>query len=571
MENKCMILSLIKMVEVIKKSKQNKLLTYSDIEKSLTSYQKKVLVSETTINENINLIGQSTGIEMKKMLAKEKVMIALNEIPYVEKGYHIILYGKPGLGKTYKVDNVLSPMSKALSGDITNAQLFGSVRGNNPEAGILEEYLVVGFDDSQIFKLLPEMKAKLYNFLSTGIISRGKSEEKRVETSIIFIGNFPEEEEKFLREDSYENLGNILNDFLPEDFNTRAFRERVVIIPTWLIRDYPLIKDSYTMGLPVKDLMDIYKKLREKETIIVDFNLKKRLEYSAIHTFNGLYKLFNLTTYLDNNGEEITTEADIEAIKFITEKIVTYPFSNKKFTLVGNKYINQLWIKLSKDFMPYSINSIIEAYVNEYRIIIRFSEKPEVLYKIAIDKKGLDLNKAEADIYAFSSDFLKEYLVPIYNDSQNYERVKCLTSFSNLSNYEKLNDVSIFKNNQTSLEKFTENIEDPNILKCFMMFKEYIENEIKNLKSEQNELKKSYENVLKECTTSYQRIAIPDYKLSDEEKEIIFFQMVDELSEITETPKENFKKYHFIWDEKERNLSLLSYSFLEKIDYGLNF
>ena len=571
MENKCISLNLIKMKEVIEKSKQNKLLTYSDIEKPLASYQKKVLVSEITINENINLIGQSTGIEMKKMLAKEKIMIALNEIPYVEKGYHIVLYGKPGLGKTYKVDNVLSPMSKALSGDVTNAQLFGSVRGNNPEAGILEEYLVIGFDDSQIFKLLPEMKAKLYNFLSTGIISRGKIEEKRVEASIIFMGNFTEEREELLRKDSYENLGNILESFLPEDFNTRAFRERVIIIPTWLIRDYPLIKDSTTMGIPVKNLMNIYKKLREEETVIVDFNLEKRLEYSAIHTFNGLYKLFNLTTYLDNNVEEITTEADIEAIKFISEKIVTYPFSNKKFTLVGNKYINQLWIKLSKDFMPYPINSIIEAYVNEYRIIIRFSEKPEVLYKIAIDKKGLDLNKAEADIYAFSSNFLKEYLVPIYNDSQNYERVKCLTSFSNLSNYEKLNDVSIFKNNQTSLEKFIENIEDPNILKCFMMFKEYTDNKIKNLKSEQNELKKSYENVLKECTTSYQRIAIPDYKLSDEEKESIFFQIVDELSEITETPKENFKKYHFIWNEKERKLSLLSYSFLEKIDYGLNF
>lgn len=570
MENKCISLSLIKMKEVIEKSKQNKLLTYSDIEKPLASYQKNVLVSEITINENINLIGQSTGIEMKKMLAKEKIMIALNEIPYVEKGYHIVLYGKPGLGKTYKVDNVLSPMSKALSGDVTNAQLFGSVRGNNPEAGILEEYLVIGFDDSQIFKLLPEMKAKLYNFLSTGIISRGKIEEKRVEASIIFMGNFTEEREELLRKDSYKNLGNILDSFLPEDFNTRAFRERVIIIPTWLIRDYPLIKDSTTMGIPVKNLMNIYKKLRKEETVIVDFNLKKRLEYSAIHTFNGLYKLFNLTSYLDNNGEKITTEADIEAIKFITEKIVTYPFSNKKFTLIGNKYINQLWIKLSKDFMPYSINSITEAYVNEYRIILRFSEEPEVLYKIAIDKKGLDLNKAEVDIYDSSSNFLKEYLIPIYNDSQNYERVKCLTSFPNLSNYEKLNNVSIFKNNQTLLDKLIEKIEDPNILECFTMLKEYTENKIKNLKLKQNELKKSYENVLKECTTSYQRIAIPDYKLSDEEKESIFFQTVDELSEITETPKENFKKYHFVWDEKERKLFLLSYSFLEKIDYGLN-
>ena len=566
-----MVLSLIIMADTINRAKQSRLLTYSKIQEEVTPYQKELLMSEITINENINLIGQSAGIDMKKMLAKEKVVVVLNEIPYVEKGYHAVLYGKPGLGKTYKTDNVLSPMSKSVSGDITNAQLFGSVRGNNPESGILELHQVVAFDDSQLFKLPIETKAKLYNFLSTGEISRGKNEEKRVDTSLIFIGNFTEEKDEILRENSYENLKDTLNNVLPEDFNTRAFRERVVIIPSWLIRDYPLVKDNATMGIPVKDLIALYKELREEEVAtIVNFDLEKRLEYSAIHTFNGLYKLFNLTSYLGNAEEKITTEADIEAFKFIAEKIVTYPFSNKKLTLVGNKALNQLWIKLSKDFMPYSINSITEAYVDEHRVTLRFSEEPETLYKIAIDRKGVDLNKAEADIYASSSNFLKEYLVPVYKDSEYYERVKCSTSFSNLSNYERMNDISVFKSNQVSLNDLIENIEDPNISKCFAILKEYAENEIRSLKVKQKELKRNYENVLKECTTSYQRIAIPEYKLSEDEKEEIFFNTVGELSAVTETPKEDFKKYHFVWNEKERTPYLLSYSFLKKLDYGLD-
>lgn len=566
-----MVLSLITMADTINRAKQSRLLTYSKIQEKVTPYQKELLMSEITINENINLIGQSAGIDMKKMLAKEKFVVALNEIPYVEKGYHAVLYGKSGLGKTYKTDNVLSPMSKSVSGDITNAQLFGSARGNNPESGILELHQVVAFDDSQLFKLPIETKAKLYNFLSTGEISRGKNEEKRVDTSLIFIGNFTEEKDEILRENSYENLKDTLDNVLPEDFNTRAFRERVVIIPSWLIRDYPLVKDNATMGIPVKDLIALYKELREEEVAtIVNFDLEKRLEYSAVHTFNGLYKLFNLTSYLGNAEEKITTEADIEAFKFIAEKIVTYPFSNKKLTLVGNKALNQLWIKLSKDFMPYSINSITEAYVDEHRVTLRFSEEPETLYKIAIDRKGVDLNKAEADIYASSSNFLKEYLVPVYKDSEYYERVKCSTSFSNLSNYERMNDISVFKSNQVSLNDLIENIEDPNILKCFTVLKEYAENEIRNLKLKQKELKKNYENILKECTNSYQRIAIPEYKLSEDEKEEIFFNTIGELSTVTETPKEDFKKYYFVWNEKGRILYLLSYSFLKKLDYGLD-
>ena len=574
MEKKFIVLSLIKMVDVIEKAKQSRLLPYSDIEKEVTPCQNEVPISEISINKNINLIGQSAGIEMKKMLAKEKFIIALSEIPYIEKGYHTVLYGKPGLGKTYKMDNVFFPMSKSISGDITNAQLFGSAREHNPKPGILEKYLIIGFDDSQLFKLPIETKAKLYSFLSTGIISRGNEndkteKEKRVETSIVFIGNFSEEKEEFLKEKSYEFSKESFNDFLPEDFNTKAFKERVIIIPTWLVRDYPLIKDNTTMGIPVNNLISIYKKLREEKEIKSDFNLEKRIEYSAIHTFNGLYKLFNLTSYLGDNNEKITTEADIEAFKFLAEKIVTYPFTDKKFTLVGNKNVNQFWIKLSEDFMPYSINSITEAYVNEYRIILRFSEEPEALYKIAIDRKGIELNKKELDIYNSSSNFLKEYLVPVYKDSENFERVKCSTTFSNFSTYERLKDISIFKSNQLSLNKLIEKIDNPEILKCFITLKEYTENEIRNLKMSQKELKKSYENILKECTTSYQRIAIPEYKLSEEEKENFFFQTVDELSKITETPKEEFKKYHFVWSEKERKLSLLSYNFLQKIDYGL--
>ena len=107
-------------------------------------------------------------------------------------------------------------------------------------------------------------------------------------------------------------------------------------------------------------------------------------------------------------------------------------------------------------------------------------------------------------------------------------------------------------------------------LKCFIAFKEYAENEIRNLKLKQKELKRNYENTLKEYTTSYQRIALPEYKLSEEEKENIFFKTVEELSAITETPKDDFKKYYFVWNEKERTLYLLSYSFLKKLDYGLN-
>ncbi|MDU1911922.1 BREX system Lon protease-like protein BrxL [Fusobacterium sp.] len=554
-------IQLIPMLSVMKESIKNPRLSYADIESKISSTYEDFLDHSFSINDNFNLIINSTGRDGKNMLAKEKIIYSMLIIPQLQNAVHLWAYGRPSLGKSYLFKNVFSSTSTSISGNITIPQLCGSLRENKAES-ILFTFKSLAFEDIQSFPLTTEIVGKLLDILSTGNISRSEKESKVTDSSIIFIGNYRDDIESKLQENPYDNLQESVSTSFNEKLNTEAFKSRVSIVPLWLCRTLPLIKDSSSFGVKIDFLLDKFSELRSQVPLVNDFsNLSmERLKNNARSLTNGFYKIGYFSSLVD--GDTNFSPLDIEAFNFISEKIAMLPFSNKKLVLTGNEAINQLWIKLSQDFMPYPITSITEAYVDENRVTLRFKEEPEVLYKIAIDPKGIEYNAKEVEIFSEADEFLKEELVPVVSIRNDNIVIKAITKSSVLSSYQKINHIDSLIGDHMNIEELKASCTDQNFIKMFDFLMERLTKETSVLKNELNEIKKYNHKILMECTTKEQRLAIGFYKPSKEEYEELINEEIEIIQKMTSTHKELFKNYYFTFDKNSKRSTLLHYFFL---------
>lgn len=346
-----MKLPLITMLPIIEESKKNPRLSYADIESNISNVKEEYFKNNLTINDNFNLIINSTGRSGKNMLAKEKIIYSMLIIPQLHSAVHLWAYGRPSLGKSYLFKNVFSPISTSISGSITIPQLCGNLKDNKTE-GYLSTYKSLAFEDVQSFQLTTDIVGKLLDILSTGSINRNEKESKVTDSSIIFIGNYEDDTENELQKNPYNKLLEKINTSFKDKFNTEAFKSRVSIVPLWLCRTLSLIKDNSSVGLKMDFMLDKFSELRSQVPLMNDFpNLDmERLKNNARNLTNGFYKIAYFFPLV--NGNTNFNPLDIEAFSFISEKMVNL-FRKEELTLVGNEAVNQLWIKLSQDFMPY--------------------------------------------------------------------------------------------------------------------------------------------------------------------------------------------------------------------------
>lgn len=552
----------IPMLSVMKESIKNPRLSYVDIENKISSTYGDFLDHSLSINANFNLVINSTGRDGKNMLAKEKIIYSMLIIPQLQNAVHLWAYGRPSLGKSYLFKNVFSSTSTSISGNITIPQLCGSLRENKTES-ILFTFKSLAFEDIQSFPLTTEIVGKLLDILSTGNISRSEKESKVTDSSIIFIGNYRDDIENKLQENPYKNLQESISTSFNEKLNTEAFKSRVSIVPLWLCRTLPLIKDNTSFGVKMDFLLDKFSELRSQVPLVNDFsNLSmERLKNNARNLTNGFYKIAYFSALINSNTD--FCPLDIEAFNFISEKIAMLPFSDKKLILTGNEAINQLWIKLSQDFMPYPITSITEAYVDENRVTLRFKEEPEVLYKIAIDPKGIEYNAKEIEIFSEADEFLKEELVPVVSIRNDNIVIKSITKSSVLGSYQKINHIDSLIGDHMNIEELKASCTDENFIKIFNFLMEYLTKETSVLKNELNEIKEYNHKILMECTTREQRLAIGFYKPSKEEYEELINEEIEFIQRMTDTSKDLFKNYYFTFDENSKKHSLLHYFFLK--------
>ncbi|MDH6457904.1 hypothetical protein M2102_001536 [Fusobacterium sp. PH5-7] len=559
-----MKLPLITMLPIIEESKKNPRLSYVDIESNISNVKEEYFKNNLTINDNFNLIINSTGRSGKNMLAKEKIIYSMLIIPQLHSAVHLWAYGRPSLGKSYLFKNVFSPISTSISGSITIPQLCGNLKDNKTE-GYLSTYKSLAFEDVQSFQLTTDIVGKLLDILSTGSINRNEKESKVTDSSIIFIGNYEDDTENELQKNPYNKLLEKINTSFKDKFNTEAFKSRVSIVPLWLCRTLSLIKDNSSVGLKMDFMLDKFSELRSQVPLMNDFpNLDmERLKNNARNLTNGFYKIAYFFPLV--NGNTNFNPLDIEAFSFISEKMVNL-FRKEELTLVGNEAVNQLWIKLSQDFMPYPITSITEAYVDENRITLRFKEEPEVFYKIAIDPKGIEYNAKEVEIFNEADELLKEELVPVVPVRNDNIVIKAITESSVLSSYQKIKHVDYLIGSNTNIKELIANCTDENFIKIFNFLMEDFTKEIRLLKNNLNEIKEYNHKILMKCTTREQRLAIGFYKPSKEEYEELINEEIEIIQRMTNTSKDLFKNYYFTFDENSKKSSLLHYFFLKNND-----
>lgn len=559
-----MKLPLITMLPIIEESKKNPRLSYVDIESNISNVKEEYFKNNLTINDNFNLIINSTGRSGKNMLAKEKIIYSMLIIPQLHSAVHLWAYGRPSLGKSYLFKNVFSPISTSISGSVTIPQLCGNLKDNKTE-GYLSTYKSLAFEDVQSFQLTTDIVGKLLDILSTGSINRNEKESKVTDSSIIFIGNYEDDTENELQKNPYNKLLEKINTSFKDKFNTEAFKSRVSIVPLWLCRTLSLIKDNSSVGLKMDFMLDKFSELRSQVPLMNDFpNLDmERLKNNARNLTNGFYKIAYFFPLV--NGNTNFNPLDIEAFSFISEKMVNL-FRKEELTLVGNEAVNQLWIKLSQDFMPYPITSITEAYVDENRITLRFKEEPEVFYKIAIDPKGIEYNAKEVEIFNEADELLKEELVPVVPVRNDNIVIKAITESSVLSSYQKIKHVDYLIGSNTNIKELIANCTDENFIKIFNFLMEDFTKEIRLLKNNLNEIKEYNHKILMKCTTREQRLAIGFYKPSKEEYEELINEEIEIIQRMTNTSKDLFKNYYFTFDENSKKSSLLHYFFLKNND-----
>jgi len=180
-----------------------------------------------TLNEWIDIICRSVGMEPVNLDETTKWHMVARMIPFVEKNFNICELGPRGTGKSYVYDEI-SPYSILISGGQTTvANLFYNMSSRT--VGLVGMWDVVAFDEVAGINLKDKDGIQIMKgFMANGSFSRGK-ESIHADASMVFVGNI---------NGSIENLvktSHLLSPF-PKDMIDAAFFDRFhLYLPGWEI------------------------------------------------------------------------------------------------------------------------------------------------------------------------------------------------------------------------------------------------------------------------------------------------------------------------------------------------
>jgi len=193
-------------------------------------------------DEWINLLVQSIGFNPEKFSAREKWLLLLRLVPFVEPNFNMIELGPRETGKTYTYRNTSSRAFVISGGTATPATLF--YHKVLRKVGILGIKDVVYFDEiaHTSFAEADATISVLKDYMQTGRYTRGDSEFTS-QASIVLGGNIDTDLEKRCPVEKYTHYFEIL----PEELQDTAFLDRLhAFLPGW---ELPKIQpENYAEG-----------------------------------------------------------------------------------------------------------------------------------------------------------------------------------------------------------------------------------------------------------------------------------------------------------------------------------
>ena len=280
---------------------------------------------------------RSIGLEPTQLTERNKDILILRMVPFVENNYNMVELGPRGTGKSHLFQQI-SPYAHLVSGGkATVARMF--VNMSTGQRGLVCQYDVVCFDEVSGVSFDQKDGVNIMKgYMESGEFSRGK-ESIRAYGSIVMVGNFEVDVQH------QQRIGHLFGPMPPEMRNDTALMDRIhCYLPGW---DVPKISEAVKtdhFGLVSDFLSECWGRLRSQSRVAV---LQGRLTYggalsgrdqnAATKTVNGLLKLIH------PSSEEPVPEADLEwAVRLALEcrrrvkeqqkRIGTAEFRNTQFS-----------------------------------------------------------------------------------------------------------------------------------------------------------------------------------------------------------------------------------------------
>ncbi|MFZ7156233.1 protease Lon-related BREX system protein BrxL [Avibacterium avium] len=300
-----------------------------------------------TTEEWKDFLLRSTGIEPEGLSQRQRNVLMLRMVPFVERNYNLVELGPRGTGKSHLFQQV-SPYAHLISGGkATVAKMF--VNNATGQRGLVCQYDVVCFDEVSGISFDQKDGVNIMKgYMESGEFSRGK-ESIRADGSIVLVGNFDVDVEH------QQRIGHLFGPMPPEMKDDTAFMDRIhAFLPGW---DVPKVnKEMLTdhFGLVSDFLSECWSQLRNQSRISALQNrvffggaLSGRDTNAVNKTVSGLLKLLypNSEDSIPNEDIEWAVHIAMEARRRVKEqqkRIGAAEFRNTHFSyIMGTDGIEQ--------------------------------------------------------------------------------------------------------------------------------------------------------------------------------------------------------------------------------------
>ena len=272
-----------------------------------------------TLDEWIDLLIRSIGLEPKKMKRREKFLQLLRLVPLVEKNYNLVELGPRATGKSF-IYREISPYAILVSGgNTTVAQLFYNL--SLGKMGLIGEWDVVAFDEVAGIKFRDRSALQMMkDYMESGSFAR--KVEVVAEASIVFNGNINDDVQTLLK------LSNLFEPF-PVEMQDTALMDRIhAYLPGWEVKKLSTSSFTDHVGFAIDYFSEVLRSLRKQSAVNVvekyftlGSQLNSRDEKAVKKTCSGLIKLlFPHGQYTKENIEEILTFS-LEMRKRVKEQL----------------------------------------------------------------------------------------------------------------------------------------------------------------------------------------------------------------------------------------------------------
>lgn len=338
---------------------------------------------------NLIMLFTALGINAKSFTITDILGRVLRFMPLFIEHFHMLEQGAPNTGKSFI--SKLFPNDFEMVTSLTTAKIFGSTSGKS--GYVSDANKAIFFDEiSNLTQsdIPSDLRSAFKSYLNGDNFSRSEKDNLAFTTSCYFAGNTLDIVQNVL-DKSPTTYNKDIFDNIPEFFLENAMVERLIWNPGWLLKktDESNLSNEDS-ELHLKSLTEFIQKNRRSEntTIKIPFTNSTRDCRKARKIITGF-----IVALFDNNFSSENIDELMEFSKFIVE--LSYgKYSRFWNTHSGKKFLlNFLPLYLPKD------STIKRIFFSEDRILVVTKENPNKIYKIALNKYGIEENEKEIRIY----------------------------------------------------------------------------------------------------------------------------------------------------------------------------